>query len=233
MISRIAASLVLLASACVHPISVLPCVECDEVPGEYVPGTSLWTLRANLQSAYLRELREPVLWGRKLFPVSTLRLSIAPSGIDPLSVRIERTSDRIKSKSNGRVRLTAARFFAIGGHCPDRFRFFRRWFVDDRMQGETSREVWDELMVLLRATRFEEFPLFEPRPAPGEDILVSTGGVTLQLELRDDEGYRAILRNDDSEFARSEPFRKLCEQLVELVRFEGRPVSTQEYCPAR
>lgn len=225
MISRVAvvASLVLLASACVHPISILPCVECDEVPGEYVPGTSVATLMENLHSTYLRELREPVLWERKLFPTSTLRLSIAPPGMDPLSVRIERVS-------SGNVRSTAARFFEIGGHCPDRFRFFRRWFVDDRMQGEISREVWDGLMALLREARFEELPIFEPRPAPGESFTVTADDGTLQLELRDESGYRAVVRGTSSEFAQSEPFRKLCEELVDLVRFEDPPLSTQEYC---
>lgn len=190
----------------------LPIQDCLGTPGEYVPGTSLGSVEANLISADLHALGEPVLWRTALLPRTTVRLTMSGFKGQTVSVRFD-------VLSSDRIAVTAVRS-DFGNRCPGRFRFASRWFVDERGHAEISRAEWDELLSLMLAADFDRLPLLEPLPRPDPSgqitVVVVADGTSYFWERRDEEGYRAVLRHSSAPFEGA-AFARLCTRMFELA----------------
>jgi hypothetical protein len=214
-------TLIVLAGGCAHPLAYVPLFPCDRVPGEYVPGSSLESLDANVVSAHLRTLGEPVLHRSALAPSRTIRLTFIGSKRRLLSLRFEQ-------RSVGDVHLHAAR--ANLSQCPRRYRFVAHLVNDEAADRKISPSEWDEVLRLSSAL-LDEAPLREPGPLPSEEITLQVDGGSIFLEDRDTGGYRAILRDNGSSLTQSDRFARLCNYLVQLSPLSIDPARGESYCP--
>jgi len=210
--------------ACAHPLAYVPMTRCYLVPSEYVPGGSRATLNANAHSAVLRALGEPVLWSPRVFPPSVVRLSIS-SARDPLVVRIE-------NRSGASPVVHASRFLRERDDCPGRYRWLTRRFSDPRSHTPLSEAEWNGVLALLRGASFEQTPLMQPSPAPGEPYDVDANATGYLLEMRIEGRYHAVFRTEYSAFAQSPGFRQLCERFVGLASADDVRLDAKDYCPS-
>src|SRR5262249_42126513 len=130
-----------LAVGCLHPYAYVPGVDCFGVPGEYVPGTTTDTRLENMSSAYLRLLREPILWKSEAHPDRTLRLFVAPQDHPPIAIRLLEQSDGWA--------VRASSYAGAGGRCPDDFPFFERQFGIRRSNPSLTSSEWTRIETLL------------------------------------------------------------------------------------
>jgi hypothetical protein len=193
---------------CIHPLALVPGLECFQTPGGHLPGTSVDSLDANQMSAYLRSLGEPVLWRTQNSPTPTIRFSLAGYASRPVAIRVERQDERTARIHASRLRST---------RCPSRVALLDRGQREEASRA-ISIEQWDAVATLFRDADLDRAGMLDPLPrgTDSDEVLVTTDGNRYLVEYRDRRGYRAVLRHSSSPLVRSPGFARLCAQIVAL-----------------
>ena len=209
-----------LVVGCAHPLAYLPGVDCEVVPGEYVPGTTTDSSLENAISADLRAMGEPILWKSEMHPERALRLFIEPFGHPPVVIRLQ-------EHRNAWV-VTAATY--PGDACRSYNQNEEGLFPEEHVSAPVDKAVWETTERLLWESGFWSQPGLEPPQRPGEDSeIVRLDGNIYFLEIRNSRGYHFISRESGAPGTTDIGFARLCSHLVSLSPLHL--TIPEAYCP--
>jgi hypothetical protein len=204
----VAASILVIAMGCARQIAQLADLDCDQVPGKHVRGTTFETSDANLVSAHLEELGQPVLhrWPsiRRI-----IRFTTVPTFGEVLVVSIY--------PNQGKSAVRIAWHEGYGDGCPD------------ARVGEAIRELQRSAPQAIVQTIEQRVSMFGfPGSVEGASpVLRSADGALLEviclhpttyfLELREGWSYSYFLASDCDPRVEDPAFQAIARLVYEFI----------------